>query len=90
MFVVAEVTQPDEGDRVREGDAGGTVDVAVAELGDEGDEDGFGESVGFVEEDDQGAVEESAVLGERAPEDVVMVVEVGVLKELFPMWEVKV
>jgi hypothetical protein len=90
VFVVADVTQADEGDGVWEGDAGGAVNVAVAELCDEGNEDGFGEAVGFVGEEDEGAVEKAAVLGESAAEDVVMVVEVGVLEEHFPMWESKV
>jgi hypothetical protein len=88
--VVTDVTEADEGDGVGKGETGGTVDISVAELCDEGDEEGGAESVGFVEEEDEGAVEAAAVAGEGALEDVSVVVEIGVLEEGLPMWEIGV
>jgi hypothetical protein len=66
---------------VWERDAGGAADVAIAELGDEGEEEGEGESVDFVEEEDQGTVEDTAVSGEGVLEDAGVVVEIGALEE---------
>jgi hypothetical protein len=88
--VVTDVAQADKGYGVWEGDAGVAVNISVAELCDEGDEDGFGESVGFVEEDDQGAVKMSAEAGEGTLEDVSVAVEVGVLEEGFAVWDIGV
>jgi hypothetical protein len=64
VFVVADVAQADKGDGVGKRAVDIAAGVTVAELCDEGDEDGFGEAVGFVEEDDEGAVEEAAKVEE--------------------------
>jgi hypothetical protein len=90
VFVVAEVTEADEGDGVWEGEAGGAVNVAVAELCDEGDEEGFGEAVGFIEEENEGTVKMSAEAREGTLEDVTVAVEVGVLQEGFAVRDIGV
>jgi hypothetical protein len=69
VFVVTEVAQADKGNGPGEGNDGGAVNVTVAELCDEGDEYGFGEAVDFVEEEDERAVDGSAVVRECGLED---------------------
>ena len=52
-LVVADVAEADE--RERTGEVGGAAGVAVAELAEDGDQDGPGEGVDLVEEEDEGA-----------------------------------